>query len=1014
MFVDGQDEPAMVIAEPIQEQLTVHAYNWVIKDEAGDNGETIIHCWALDRNSHPYLLRIEDFPAYCYLQLPTWLPRGKVWSKGRANDFIASLSRKSYFPQPKRISFQWRKRVYCAHEETPFIRLIYNNLAQVQKAKNFFSRPVQTEDMGALQCHIWEHDITPVRKLLSARNIRYCQWFTVEGQLVPEELRISSLPREYIIEWESMNPVANDVSAHWNTHPGIFSFDIECYSDNHRAMPDQFNALHVITMISCMYQRYGDPSSRRTYLIVLGDCLPLREVDSTVEVIRVATELEVIDTFGRLIRETDPEIITGYNIFSFDYPYMEDRLKRQLCNWPVLGRLPGVKATAHIQSWNSDAYGQQTIHNVLMDGRISIDLLPIIKRDYKLNSYKLGDVATHFLKRTKHDVTPVEMFIAYENMQHALTSLTPDDSGYISALAEVTRVVEYCRRDADLVLDLMDKLNLWISLIEMSNIVGVTIVELFTRGQQIRCVSQLYHLASQLGYVVDRRDVAGYKFKGGFVQEPIPGVYDNVICLDFSSMYPSIIRAYNICYTTLIPPELHNQVADDDCHTFVCEESEDSAKMHTFKFRKSPEGLLPMLVRQLVLERKQVRDKMAEIKKQLKECAPEEKHSLSVWMEVLDKRQNALKVSANSFYGFLGVHQGGKMPLIEGAISVCSKGRQLISDVSAYINKRHQGIQVYSDTDSTMVYLPHLRDSAECAYWGKRLAEEISGIKPGGEDCDGKVWPEGRIGLFPPPLVMEFEKAMRLLCICKKRYAAYHLDESGGFKSDDKGVPIMVSKGVVLVRRDNCALHRQIYKELLRMILDGKPLIEAIEAFVHCIYRLLQGEIDYQDLVIVKELSGSYKSDTALMKVFSNRLKSIGKSVAAGDRLDYLILDNGSGSKVGGKAYLYQEYLEMKASGVTYNIDYEYYITKALGKSINKLIAIGFAKELECYTHITYRPTNQHKPIGLKDIANMLYHLHLRKFDIRIVPEAVRCGGFTKEAVQRTRQKYYAPKINLK
>src|SRR5205085_7529764 len=131
-------------------------------------------------------------------------------------------------------------------------------------------------------------------------------------------------------------------------------------------------------------------------------------------------------------------------------------------------------------------------------------------------------------------------------------------------------------------------------------------------------------------------------------------------------------------------------------------------------------------------------------------------------IDVLDKRQLALKVSANSFFGFLGVHDGGLMPLIEAAMAITATGRRLITEVRVYIEKNYGGVQVAGDTDSVMMHLPFLKDNKDCDYWGNRLAQEITGIKAGTKDCDGKVWPEGRPGLFPAPLGMEFEKAMRL------------------------------------------------------------------------------------------------------------------------------------------------------------------------------------------------------------------------------------------------------------
>src|SRR3989338_9646089 len=93
----------------------------------------------------------------------------------------------------------------------------------------------------------------------------------------------------------------------------------------------------------------------------------------------------------------------------------------------------------------------------------------------------------------------------------------------------MTSVMRYCIQDSELVIDLMEHLNVWIGLTELSSIVGVTIMDIFTRGQQIRCLSQLYHLAAKRGVVLDSREETSTGFAGGFVFEPKPGLYDNVI-----------------------------------------------------------------------------------------------------------------------------------------------------------------------------------------------------------------------------------------------------------------------------------------------------------------------------------------------------------------------------------------------------------------------------------------------------------------------------------------------------
>jgi len=72
-------------------------------------------------------------------------------------------------------------------------------------------------------------------------------------------------------------------------------------------------------------------------------------------------------------------------------------------------------------------------------------------------------------------------------------------------------------------------------------------------------------------------------------------------------------------------------------------------------------------------------------------------------------------------------------------------------------------IRGYGDTDSFIVSVPSIKDVKDYNYWGIRLSEEISGIKPGETDCDGITWPEGRPGLFPPPIEMKYDKVMRQL-----------------------------------------------------------------------------------------------------------------------------------------------------------------------------------------------------------------------------------------------------------
>lgn len=849
--------------------LVVHAYDWIVRDNYGDNNNMNIHCWALDNNSKPYLLRINNFEAFCQIELPAFVNgRRYVWDKYKAGRFMDTLAGWLRDDAPFNFTFSKKMKTYYYREDRkyPMVLARFHNVSSMQKCKWLLANPLRTEEWGFAACSVWEADISAIRKLLTMKNIRYSQWFTAPGLKVPTEDKISTIENEYIVDWESLQPISSDISKGWDTKPGVLAFDIECYSHNRRAMPDKYDARDVAYMVSCIFQRYRDPSSRKRYGIIIGDCnhIPEEKLKSC-KLIHVDTEYDMIMEFHNVVHETDPEILTGYNIFSFDYPYLNHRIDRKNQKWPAMGRISGERSIMTSKNWKSGAYGHQSINILQMEGRISIDLLPIVKRDYKLPKYDLNSVCKKFIGKEKHPISAPEMFLIYEELIAAKKLVkeinSEDTEKYLEAQLKLeeakqktTEVMEYCIQDSELVIDLMEKLNVWVSLVEMSSIVGTTIVELFTRGQQIRCVSQIYDLAAREGYVLDARDVPGFKFAGGYVFEPIPGLYDNIICLDFSSLYPSIMQAYNICYTTLVPPELENDIPDEDCHVIEFtqeelagedeEEGEEEevfteiktrakkvekkvTKSYRFKFYKKKEGLLPRLVKQLVAERRAVRnlgeaskEEVKPLKKiesirmaltdylnnnfeimNVKQCeahiksisestppAPPEVISLAkrclllselfddayikkeyskfvvdvdmskltakesnvynmsalelkvhekqhdrellrkilihleetkelrvarideleMLMVVLDKRQLGLKVSANSFFGFLGVHTGGKMPLIEGAMSITATGRRLIGEVRQHIETRYQGRQIAGDTDTCRGHTPVL------------------------------------------------------------------------------------------------------------------------------------------------------------------------------------------------------------------------------------------------------------------------------------------------------------------
>lgn len=1088
------------IQETLEEQtaprvtnVTVRAYDW---KETMENGSAAIHCWALDPDSNPVLVRFPNYNVSCRFELPRMVyqrGRGAVrasWDEASAAYVASTMRDKLKDHGPTFSQFQILKHVYYYGREGPYLTVFFQNRDAMRHAINLMKKGIQTDRWGWIKMEAFEYQFDSVRKLCTLKNLEYCQWFTVQCNEVASSDKIAKC-YEVVGNANTITPLSPVETKDWKANPGILSWDIEVYSHNPRLFPDKFNRLHEAYMVSAVYEKPDKNGNvtRRRYGIVIGECNESKVFPEAV-MIRVKSEIEMVQALARVVEETDPEIMCGYNIFSFDIPYLNQRVLAQACTWPNISRLLCHQVHMKQTTWKSSAYGLQKLGDLDMPGRISLDLLPIITRDYKLPLNSLNFVAKKFLNKEKHDVSAPEMFAIYERNRKAV-NLPPGSPEKIASVEEMTKVMEYCIQDSELVLLLIKKLNVWIGLLEMASIMGVTPLELFTRGQQVRCFSQIYDLAFHMGFVINSRDVPGYHYSGALVYPTVTGFHENVLVLDFASLYPSIMQAYNISHDTFVPlvPGPNGtmiqdpNVSDEDCHVikFTQLEPERAVPVHNkyggdheievdlddqdeeeleekpkgrkkkaevkmvekpyvFRFHKGRPGLLKILEEKMVgrrravnreisgvidaeldfldgchkiylsmqsgrtptqadadeySNRKQNNGKFDEYYQKFVKMTPELQQVeyvrfaaeldsrtermtyLSTQRAVLDKRQLAIKVSCNSFYGFLGVHEGGKLPLIEGAMCITALGRELITQAADYVKTTYNAIQVAGDTDSFMIKLPFLTDPEQCWYWGQRLSQEISGIAPGGKDIEGKVWPEGRRGLFPPPLKMEFEKAIDAIFLKPKFYSAYFLDDDGKHKTkttyDAFGKKIredkeMLLRGSILVRRDNCSYTKKVYKPITINILERIPFEESWKILFSSVLDLIKGQASLEDLTMIKGLGDNYKSKTNPMYVFSQYLQSIGKPQEPGSRLPYLVVGTGVDA-VGSKMRLQEQMVEGSCQE---KINIEYYLSNVMSGPLDTLIGVGYRDFIE-KLNVSFTARKGCKPTTLLTPVKFIY-----------------------------------------
>jgi DNA polymerase delta subunit 1 len=561
-------------------------------------------------------------------------------------------------------------------------------------------------------------------------------------------------------EWAKMAPLR------------ILSFDIEC-AGRKGVFPEPHE--DPVIQIANIVTRYGEkkPFVRNVF------CLDETSAIVNTQVFEFKREEQMLSKWRDFLEEVDPDIIIGYNICNFDFPYLLDRAKHlKINNFDKWTRLPGTKSQSKETNFSSKQMGNRDTKATNTNGRLQLDLLQLVQRDHQLRSYTLNSVCAQFLGEQKEDV--------HHTMITELFNGTPENR---------RRLAVYCLKDAYLPQRLMDKLSCLENYTEMARVTGVPFNYLLARGQQVKFVSQLFRKALEQKLVIPnfKTDPSAEQYEGATVIEPTRGYYDVPIAtLDFASLYPSIIQAHNLCYTTLLKKQTVtalNLVKDED---YIVTPNGDM--FCTVKQRK---GLLSQILEELLTARKQAKRELA------KETDPFKK-------AVLNGRQLALKISANSVYGLTGATVG-KLPCLPIASSTTSYGRQMIEKTKEEVEAKYtiangysaDAQVIYGDTDSVMVKFG-VKDLAEAMKLGEEAAAYVS-------------------SKFIKPIKLEFEKVyFPYLLINKKRYAGLYWTNPDKYDKMD-------TKGIETVRRDNCRLVQNVIETVLRMILIDRDVQGAQE-----------------------------------------------------------------------------------------------------------------------------------------------------------------------------------------
>lgn len=808
---------------------------YITKDKDGEN-VPVIRIYGRSDDNKSVLCNVWGFEPYFYIPCPE--------NKNlNLQDFMESMKTvvQSYVKDKDPIKkwgiFEKIQMKYYTKEKHKYIKIITSLPNQVPKLRKIFESGIEIQGYGKFQSFTFESNIPFVLRYIIDRNMHTCSWYEIKNYSNVDE-------KSSFCDYE-VNVGLDDIISHGFTDKKyqsianikILSFDIECFGDVsgkkiHFPKPD-IEKCSIIT-ISNVIKIYGSKDPWKKVVFQLGKCSNIKDV--TVKYYN--SEKALLREWTNFIMKEDPDILTGYNINNFDIPYIIDRTKfLRIGTARVLGKLRNQYAYYKKKISGSKQTGNRATCEITLHGRIILDVMTAIQKEYKLSSYTLNNVSALYLKHQKDDVHYTEI-------------------PRLQLKNEETRkkIASYCVKDAILPQELNEVLMIVEKNYELSRVAYVPMTYTLTRGQQITVVSQLLYYAKDKDFIMPTVSMTSTKeFKGATVVEPKIGLYDKnpITTLDFASLYPSIMIAHNLCFTTLIPPK--------EVKNYDPKDYEKSPAGHCFVKKHIRRGLLPEILENLLLARKVAKKELANETDKMKQM-------------VLNARQLALKIKANSVYGFTGATKG-QLPCVEISESVTAYGREMLGKVEKWIlshfntkaGYKNNAYIIYGDTDSVMINFG-TTSLEEAMKFGKIAAEGITKE------------------VFVKPISLEFEKCyFPYLLLKKKRYAGLWWTNTTKFDKMDM-------KGIEAVRRDNCQLIRTLIKKSLEIILIERSVPKAVAYVKKNISDLLQNKIDLSQLVITKSISKEDYKSKQVHIVLAEKMKQRDPDTApkVGDRVKFV------------------------------------------------------------------------------------------------------------------------------
>ena len=956
-------------------------------------GQYAVEVFGRTKTSAIACLRVTGFKPYFYVdgaQMPSvgevyeavnmkW--ESKFGSKRGEMEYAFKLSRK--IPEVKgcTVSRVQKYDVFGRFQElkqSPVWKVECGSLAAFRAAKKVFANRQQ-----------YESNLPPFLRLFHDRNLGPASPLAFPDAELLDEIPTDddgtpmySVDEFYTCEWSTLT--AADVQIPLL----VASYDLEMYSASGLFPQASKDPIIQIGVSYRWSHRMLDPVARLVF--VLGDVAASDEAD--VEFVACRTEKEMLQKFVAEIETENPDILCGYNIFGFDDAYLEGRA--QALGIPFdLSRKRAERGEKAFETKKFElASGKYDLRFMTLRGRLGLDLLLNMRREHSLDSFKLDNVASVFLRDKvldyKNNVVTTKStrglrvgnYVRFdlvgnttdpynEGEKYTVTEVTPkgfrieaptslftDLSDRERKSLEWTftkddvepqelfhlhahggpegraRIAKYCIQDCDLVLTLMAKLDTIVNARGMADVCKVPMEYVLRRGQGIKIFSAVLYYASQRNQIIRVQESmegdTGYE--GAIVISPKIGMYldQPISVLDFNSLYPTNMIAYNLSPDTLVSV----RTFDADGHKtgeegypkadferltsagYVLDEVEYDTKegdtvvgktVCTYVQPKAENpmttGVLPLTLDILLKKRKEFKEKM------------DDQQYDEAQRSVYNGLQLAYKVVANSVYGQTG-SRTSPIRILPVAACTTAAGRKALGIARRVVESEFGADVIYGDTDSIFVKFP-TKDLAESISLGIAAGKRIT------EQCRR-------------PYKIAYEKTFSpFILFCRKRYVGMMYEE------DPKATPKKKSMGIVLKRRDNAPIVKDVFGGALDVLLQEKDVKKA-QAFVNeMLLKVLENRVPLEKFIVSKSLRDDYKNpDQIAHRVLADRMaaRDPGTAPKVGDRLQYIYAaENRSKSKQGDRI---EEVGYVRKNGLT--PDTQFYITNQIQNPVAQLFAL--------------------------------------------------------------------------